>query len=245
MDFIHAKVQDRGLNGLINNAGIVVGGSMEFVPPDALRKQFEVNFFGHVATTQAFLPLIRKAHGRIINMGSVSGLIAFPFMGAYCASKFALEAFTDSLRMELKPWGIHVSIIAPGSIATPIWNKALLLAESHARELGQGQLDLYGQNLQAAHKAAQKSASRAIDPEHVVIAAIHALTSSKPRTRYVIGKDARRYTVFRWLPDSIKDWLIARKIGLVSEIKEVKNTATIEILASAPTETSGHTTAGA
>jgi NAD(P)-dependent dehydrogenase (short-subunit alcohol dehydrogenase family) len=245
VDFICAKIPDRGLNGLINNAGIVVGGSMEFVPLDALRKQFEVNFFGHVATTRAFLPLIRKARGRIINMGSVSGLVAFPFMGPYCASKFAMEAFTDALRMELKPWGIHVSIIEPGSIATPIWDKALLLAESHTRKLEPGQLALYEQNLQAAYQAAQKSASRAIDPKHVVAAAIHALTSPKPRTRYVVGQDARRYAVFRWLPDPLKDWLIARKIGLISEMKAVKNPALMETLAETPTEISDRTTAGA
>ncbi|MGD1157325.1 MAG: SDR family oxidoreductase, partial [Terriglobia bacterium] len=114
-------LRGEGLAGLVNNAGIVVAGMLEFLPLDALRRQLEVNVVGQVAVTQAFLPHLRKARGRIVNIGSVSGLIAGPFSGAYAASKFALEALTDALRVELRPWKIHVSIVEPGNIQTPIW----------------------------------------------------------------------------------------------------------------------------
>ena len=119
-----------GLAGLINNAGIVVGGMLEFLPLEALRRQLEVNVVGQIAVTQALLPSLRKARGRIVNIGSVAGLISSPFTGAYSASKFALEALTDSLRMELRPWKIHVSLIEPGFIQTPILKKSVAAAEA-------------------------------------------------------------------------------------------------------------------
>src|ERR1700730_7250159 len=112
-----------GLAGLVNNAGIAVGGPLEFVPIDAVRYQFEVNVIGMVAVTQALLPSLRKGHGRIVNIGSVGGRTAAPFVGPYAASKHAVEAFTESLRQELRPWGIWVAVIEPGAIATPIWEK--------------------------------------------------------------------------------------------------------------------------
>ena len=122
-EIVARELGDRGLDGLVNNAGVVVAGPLEFVPMDDLRRQLEINVIGQIAVTQAFLSFVRTARGRIVNIGSVSGKMATPFVGPYAASKFAMEALTDALRCELRPWGIQVSIVEPGSIATPIWEK--------------------------------------------------------------------------------------------------------------------------
>ena len=114
-----------GLSGLVNNAGIAIGSPLELIPLQQLRRQLEVNVVGQIAVTQAVLPLLRRAHGRIVNMGSIAGRGTIPMMGPYSASKHALEALTDALRLELYPWGIEVSIIEPGAVATPIWDKSM------------------------------------------------------------------------------------------------------------------------
>ncbi|HEY7923524.1 MAG TPA: SDR family oxidoreductase, partial [Vicinamibacteria bacterium] len=111
------------LHALVNNAGIAIAMPLEFVPLDELRHQLEVNVVGQVAVTQAFLPVLRRARGRIVFVGSIAGRSALPFLGPYAASKHALEAIADSLRVELRPWGIHVAIVEPGSIRTPIWTR--------------------------------------------------------------------------------------------------------------------------
>ena len=123
-DRVAGAVGSAGLSGLVNNAGIVVAGPLEFLPLSELRKQFEVNVLGQIAVTQAFLPLLRQARGRIVNMSSIAGRVAFPYIGPYSASKYALEAISDALRIELLPWGISVSVIEPGDVATPIWKKS-------------------------------------------------------------------------------------------------------------------------
>ena len=124
-NMLKSTLKSVGLDGLINNAGIVVAGPLEFVPIDSLRSQLEINVIGHIAVTQALLPLLRQAQGRIINMSSVSGRVATPFLGPYAASKFALEALSDSMRLELMPWDINVSVIERGPISTPIWTKSI------------------------------------------------------------------------------------------------------------------------
>lgn len=204
----------RGLDGLVNNAGIVVGGPLEFLPIEALRRQWEVNVIGQVTLTQAFIPLLRQARGRIINMGSVAGLNALPFIGPYSASKYALEALTDSLRVELRPWGIQVAIIEPGVVATPIWEKSLQAAVSLESALPSGLMELYGKVLEILKAEIQKTAQRGFPPEHVAEAVLHALSSPNPRTRYQVGRDAKLRLLFRCLPDRLKDWLIIRKVGL-------------------------------
>jgi NAD(P)-dependent dehydrogenase (short-subunit alcohol dehydrogenase family) len=204
-----------GLAGLVNNAGIVVAGMLEFLPLDALRRQLEVNVVGQVAVTQALLPHLRKARGRIVNIGSISGLIASPFTGVYDASKFALEALTDSLRMELRPWGIHVSIVEPGNIQTPIWEKSLAAAEALQAQLPAEAERLYGPYLRAARTATRKSAAEAAPAAVVVKAVAHALLSRWPRTRYMVGRHAGlEVRIGRWLPDRWRDALIARYMGL-------------------------------
>ena len=210
--------EGKGLNGLVNNAGIAVCGPLECVPIEDLRKQLEVNVLGPVAVTQAFLPLLRHERGRVVNMGSIAGLNALPFAGPYSASKFALESLTDALRVELQPWGIEVAIIEPGTIATPIWEKSLkATTEMYAQpESGatSSSLALYEPALDMIRKAALRSAQRGIPPEHVAQAVLHALCAPKPKTRYLVGKDAQFRRILRWVPDRLKDALITRKIGL-------------------------------
>src|SRR3972149_6942761 len=132
-EVVAAAVGEAGLAGLVNNAGIPVPGPLEFLPLEDIRRQLEVNVIDQIAVTQAFLPLLRKGRGRIVNVGSIAGKFATPFLGPYTASKHAMEGLSDALRQELRPWGIHVALVEPGSIATPIWQKG----QANANEIEQ------------------------------------------------------------------------------------------------------------
>lgn len=211
--FVESTVGEQGLAGLVNNAGIAVGGPLEFLPIDSLRYQLEVNVTGVVALTQAMIPLLRQAKGRIVNMGSIAGLSALPFVGPYSASKHALEAITDALRVELRPWGVQVAIIEPGVIATPIWDKSLKAASDLEPKFPPKMLDLYGRVLEILREETQKAAQRGIPPEYVAKAVLHAIRSPRPRTRYVVGWDARLRLLFNHLPDRWQDWIIVKKVG--------------------------------
>ena len=217
-DTVGAAVGDAGLAGLVNNAGIGVGGPLEFLTPEDLRRQLEVNVIGQIAVTQKFLPLIRKGHGRIVNMGSIGGRIATPLLGPYNASKFAMEALTDSLRQELRPWGIHVSIVEPGSIATRIWDKAQANADEVEKNLPEEALLLYGKTIAAIREAARKFEQAGIPPDEVAKVVEHALTARRPKTRYVVGRDAQIQRVLaKVMPDRMRDGLLARYLGLPSK----------------------------
>lgn len=208
---ITEAVGDGGLAGLVNNAGIAVGGPLEFLPIDALRHQLEVNVVGQVAVTQAFLPLLRQGAGRIVNIGSVSGVMAFPFIGAYSASKFALEAVTDALRVELRPWGMRVSLIEAGEIETPIWDKSLAAADGMIATLPPQGWAWYGTVLGVLKE--RLALRRGMPADEVARAVVHALTAPRPRTRYVVGRGAKlRMLLWRLLPDRVRDWLIARQL---------------------------------
>jgi len=210
------SVKDIGLAGLVNNAGIAVAGPLEFLPISELQKQLEVNVIGQIAVTQAFLPLIRKGKGRIVNLGSKEGRIAMPFLGPYCASKFAMEALTDSLRMELRPWSIPVSIVEPGTIATPILEKSIAAAEEVVRNLSQQAHDFYDTAISAGRKVADELVKAAIPADVVARAVAHALTAKRPKTRYIVGRDAKLVAILtKFVPDSIKDWFMARQMGLL------------------------------
>lgn len=206
---VQSVVGEGGLGGLVNNAGIVIGSPLEVVPLSQLRKQLEVNVIGQIAVTQAFLPLLRRSRGRIVNMGSIAGRGTIPLLGPYSASKYALEALTDALRMELRPWGIHVSIIEPGAIATPIWEKSTKEAESLEVSVSAEAKALYGEAVIRIREAIAQAAQRAIQPDAVVRAVHHALTASSPRTRYLVGSDAKlRAWMVKWLPDRVQDQLL-------------------------------------
>ena len=206
---VQRVVGSAGLGGLVNNAGIVIGSPLEVIPLSQLRKQLEVNVIGQIAVTQAFLPLLRRGRGRIVNMGSIAGRGTIPLLGPYSASKYALEALTDALRMELKPWGIQVSIIEPGAIATPIWEKSSKEAESLEASASEEAKALYGEAVMRIRHAIVQAAQRAIPPEAVVRAVHHALTAAHPRTRYLVGTDAKlRAWMVKWLPDRVQDRLL-------------------------------------
>jgi len=208
-------VGDAGILGLVNNAGIAVPGPLELLPIAEFQHQMNVNVTGQLAVTQAFLGLLRQGSGRIVNMGSIAGRSPTPFLGAYNASKFALEALTDVMRMELKPWGISVSIIEPGSIATPIWNKSLTQADIGQNSLPESALNLYGRAMNIVRHKMQMIASRGISADIVAQAVVHALTAKQPKTRYLIGQDAKIQAVLKHiLPDRLYDRLILYSMGL-------------------------------
>jgi NAD(P)-dependent dehydrogenase (short-subunit alcohol dehydrogenase family) len=198
------------LDGLVNNAGIAISAPVEFVPPEELRHQLEVNLVGQVAVTQAFLPALRRAKGRIVFMGSIAGRSALPFLSPYAASKHALEALADSLRLELRPFGIHVSIVEPGTIKTAIWARSAkradeLIAGSDG-ELG----ELYGERIAAFREIALKRGAAGAPAEKVAKVVLEALTAERPHTRYLIGRDARLRAGFERLPDRLRDRIYER-----------------------------------
>ncbi|MCC6795967.1 MAG: SDR family oxidoreductase [Candidatus Hydrogenedentes bacterium] len=200
------------LAGLVNNAGISINAPLEFLPIDLLQKQFDVNVTGQIAVTQAFLPVLREGKGRIVFIGSTSGRLAIPMGGPYCASKFAIEALTDSLRMELKPWGIDVAVVQPGAIDTPIWEKSLAAGDALLASLPPRMMELYAPLIDKVINGAKNSAKGAVSPQCVADAVAHALTASRPKTRYLVGKDARVQMLLTYLPDRWRDFLIMKLI---------------------------------
>jgi NAD(P)-dependent dehydrogenase (short-subunit alcohol dehydrogenase family) len=204
------RLGDEPLDGLVNNAGTALAMPLEFLPLDQLRGQLEVNLVGHVAVTQALLPNLRAARGRIVNVGSIAGRSALPFLGAYAASKHALEAVTDVLRVELRPFGIEVTVIEPGTIATPIWRKGGERYQELAAELSPELGPLYGERMAHFRKAAEAAGRRAEPADDVAIVVERALTAERPRARYVVGRDARRRAVVERLPARLRDRVYER-----------------------------------
>jgi NAD(P)-dependent dehydrogenase (short-subunit alcohol dehydrogenase family) len=209
-ELIAESVGDAGLAGLVNNAGIAVAGPLEFTPIEQLRTQLEINVVGQVAVTQAFIPLLRLAQGRIVNMSSIAGRSSVPFMGPYSASKYALEAISDALRLELKPWGIHTAIIEPGTIETPIWKKSLAAADQLLAQLPAAAEQLYGPALQAIRKIAANP--KGIPASAVADVVFHALTADTPKNRYVVGQDAKIRVWLERLPDRLRDRIIMSQL---------------------------------
>ncbi|MEO8456218.1 MAG: SDR family oxidoreductase [Chloroflexota bacterium] len=221
------QLGDSPLRGLVNNAGISVAGPIEFVPLDDFRRQLEVNVIGQVAVTQAFLPLLRKSRGRIVNVGSIGGKMASPFLGPYAASKFALEAITDALRGELRPWHIAVSIVEPGAIATPLWERSRVSATSMLANAPVEATELYGEAIDAMLAAVDVIENRAIPADAVAKAIEHALTAKRPKTRYLVGIAARAQSILAGVvPDQAMDGLIAWQLKLPKKgSKAVKKSA--------------------
>ena len=209
-----AELGERGLHGLVNNAGSAVSGPIEYVPLDELRRQLDVNLVGHVAVIQAFLPNVREAKGRIVNVSSIGGRIALPLVGPYAASKFGLEAVSDSLRRELRPWGIHVSVIEPGAVVTPIWEKGRETADRLEAEMGEEAQARYGKLAARIRTETEKIPERGVQPDEVAKAIEQALTASRPKLRYVVGRDAKmRLRIKALVGDRRFDALIARTLG--------------------------------
>jgi NAD(P)-dependent dehydrogenase (short-subunit alcohol dehydrogenase family) len=192
------------LDALVNNAGIGVAAPLEDLPPEELRRQLEVNVVGQLAVTQAVLPALRAARGRIVIMGSIGGRSALPFLGGYAMTKFALEAMADSLRLELAADGIEVVLVEPGNIATAIWTKPQPLADQVS--------DRYQARVERFRQVAARRSSKAAPADLVAQAVEHALTASRPRTRYVVGRDAKIRAAIERLPDRIRDRVYRRTL---------------------------------
>jgi NAD(P)-dependent dehydrogenase (short-subunit alcohol dehydrogenase family) len=212
---VDESLDGRGLAGLVNNAGLSIAGPLEFLPIDELRRQLEVNLVAQVAVTQAFLPAMRRAPGaRILNMTSVGGRIVNPFLGPYHASKWGLEAVTDALRKELRPWGIRVVAIEPGSIDTEIWRKGTEQANAVADGLPPEGKRLYGATIPKVLKLSERLAKNAIPADRVAQVVERALTVRRPRARYVVGTDARVLIALnQLLPARAIDAIESRLIG--------------------------------
>ena len=216
---IAASVGETGLAGLVNNAGISGGsasGPLEFLPIAALRQQFEVNVVGQIAVTQAFLPLVRLGHGRIVVMGSLASQLICPFTSPYCASKAALASLTAALRVELQPWNIPVSLVVPGTIATPIWGRAVHQLDKIVGVLPQEAQNLYGRAITATREFLEEMSQVGSPPDDVAKVVEHALTVNRPKTRYVVGQDARRNQFFMFIAmhDRLRDRLVAARMRL-------------------------------
>jgi len=203
-----------GLKGLVNNAGVSFGGPLEFQDLDEIRAMFDVNLFGLIAVTQAFLALVRLGGGRIVNMGSVGGKMSVPFVSAYSATKFGVEAISDALRVELRPWGIKVACIEPGSIATPLWERGFEQFDKQVQKMTPEAMQLYGDLIPRMRKLTERTARAGIPAARVADAVEHALTSPRPKTRYLVGNDARAQAALRLVPDRGRDALLARVIGI-------------------------------
>jgi NAD(P)-dependent dehydrogenase (short-subunit alcohol dehydrogenase family) len=200
------------LDGLVNNAGVAVSGPLETLAIEDFRRQIEVNMTGHVAVTQALLPAIRAARGRIVFISSLGGRVAFPLTGAYHAAKFGLEAVGDVFRQELRPWGIAVSVVEPGSIDTPIWERG----ERSVDELGTPEREaLYGGAVERYRKVIRDTAERGISPAKAAATIERALTAGRPRARYLVGLEAKLTARARLLiPTPIFDRVVAWQMKL-------------------------------
>lgn len=215
-----AREDANGLAGLINNAGIAVAGPVEFVPLANWRRQFEVNLFGQIAVTQAMLPLLRRhvaarGHGaaRIVNISSISGRLAVPILGPYAASKFALEAMSDSLRLEVAPLGIHVCLIEPGPIATPIWDKAK--QTRNAMPTTGPARDLYGDAIDAVARLNENAAKSALPASVVAEIVLRCLVARRPGLRHYPGRNTAVTALLkRVLPDRLADAVVRKAIGM-------------------------------
>lgn len=200
-----------GLAGLVNNAGIMVSGPLEHVAPAALLRQLEVNVVGVVAVTQALLPLLRQARGRIVNIGSTSGRVASPFAGPYCAAKFALEAVTTVWREELSSSPVSVHCVDPGVVGTPLWEKARAAEDTIHRDLSEDGRRRYGATMKRRSDLLRQLARRGASADGVCEAVVHALSSPRPKPRYVVGFDAKvRLAAARLMSDRLRFWLARR-----------------------------------
>jgi NAD(P)-dependent dehydrogenase (short-subunit alcohol dehydrogenase family) len=199
------------LDGLVDNAGIAIAAPLELVPLDELRHQLEVNVVGQVAVLQAVLPALRRRRGRVVLMGSIGGRSALPFLGPYASSKHALEALADALRVELRSFGVAVSIVEPGSIATPIWRKGAERAQELSAGFEPERAALYAPAV-ARFREVALSRGPGVDPDVVAKAVEHALTARRPKARYLVGRDAHIRAWLERLPPRLRDRVLAKAL---------------------------------
>ena len=201
-----ADVLPDRLDAVVNNAGIVVNGPLEGLTLDELSRQFDVNVIAQIAVTQAVLPKIRAAGGRIVFISSISGWFTTPGQGAYCASKHALESLADALRVELRPWKIPVSLVQPGAIRTDIWTDILADHDAMVDRLADEHRALYDPQLKGTRKLLARMQKTAADPQKVVAAVDHALTARRPKSRYLLDTPSRVQKIVLGLtPTAVSD----------------------------------------
>ncbi|MFY9616104.1 MAG: SDR family oxidoreductase [Candidatus Dormiibacterota bacterium] len=214
---VREAVGNRGIVGLFNNAGVSWGGPLEFQDMAEIRELFDTNVIGLLEVTQVFMPLIRRGHGRVICTGSIGGRITSPFVGIYSASKAAVASLCHALRLELRPWGIKVICVEPGSIATPIWEKGLDAFDKALAAMPDKAREYYGDMIEPLRKLTMMQAERGIPPSKVAEVVERALTAAHPQPRYLVGNDARAMSALGHLPDRARDAVLARFIGIPKE----------------------------
>ena len=193
--------------GLVNNAGIATGGPIELLDLEAVRELLEVNVLGPFAVTQAFIPRLREARGRVVNISSVSGRLAAPFLAPYCASKFALEAFSDCLRRELLPFGVDVIVVRPAVTRTAIWDRV------EREDMRRYQGTPYEAIAPVMQARMLKSRRKGLDPALVAAAVLRALTEPRPPSRIPVLRKRWKYLLSGILPDRVIDRIVARELG--------------------------------
>ncbi|MEV4421784.1 SDR family NAD(P)-dependent oxidoreductase [Patulibacter sp. NPDC049589] len=214
-DEVEAACGPVGLAGLVNNAGAGLASPVELLDPDELRAHYEVNVIGQVAVTRALLPAVRRARGRVVFIGSVGGHLVLPFAGPLVSSKHALTALATALRLELRPWGIGVSLVEPTAIATSAVDKLEDETERRVAGFDARARELYGERFPAAIRTAVAHERKGASPDVVAGAVLRALTDARPRARYPVGPGARpAELVWRLLPDRVLDAALGRVFGL-------------------------------
>ncbi len=209
------KLDDKGLDGLINNAGIAVAGPLEFLPLDRVRSMFEINFFGALSLTQKALPLLRKCKGRLINITSMEAGVSIPLNSVYSASKCALEALSDSLRIELSKTGVKVIIVRPGFTKTDIVSTGIADFDEIIEQLPESERDYREMGKAVVSLASKKGFEHASEPEAVAKTVFEALKARSPKTLYSVGMDAHLSRFLEcFFPDSWSDWVMKKQIGL-------------------------------
>ena len=225
LDETKSRLNGQGLHGLVNNAGVAVSAPMECIPMDEFKKILNVNVTGQLEVTQAFLPLLRKARGAIVFMGSESGRFTLPMVGAYSASKHALEAVANALRAELIPSGVSVSTIEPASIKTEIWAKTIEQGERLVQSLPEVHRRTYENELAASLRMSEILSRKGISERHVVKAVSRALQARKPKARYVVGAEAWIFIAWYTLaPLNVSAWLAHKVLRLLGTKKSFNKT---------------------
>ncbi len=205
---VHTSTGGGGIAALINNAGVAIPGPLEHMPFDRFDEQIDASLKGTLAVSQAFLPMLKGARpGRIVNISSVAGATALPFLGAYAIAKHGVEAMSDSLRRELGIYGIDVVIVQPGGVRTPIWRKAA--SDTTGEDVG-----AYGTSLDTFRSLALNAGANGLDPDAIASLVGKILTARKPRHRYLISPHPVTERLMRIVPSRVLDRLIARRIGL-------------------------------
>jgi NAD(P)-dependent dehydrogenase (short-subunit alcohol dehydrogenase family) len=207
-----AAAEPAGLHAVVNNAGVIVQGPQELLPSEEWQRQFDVNVIGPARVTRAFLPLLRRGPGRIVNISAPTARVALPVLGPLSASKAALESLSDAARIELAPWGIAVVVVEPGALQTEIFTKAATGQQAALRDADPQQIALYRAQLAAVDAAAARQRLGSVAKAAQVV--VRAVDAARPRRRYVTGADARSVGLLTGLPAGLRERAIAGAFGL-------------------------------